>query len=56
MQSDEWERWQGIKEVFVKNNKLNGLANQSEMATVIQQMMEFTDKLNAIREVLSKKL
>lgn len=56
MQSDEWERWQNIKEVFVKNNKLNGLANQSEMATVIQQMMEFTDKLNAIKEVLSKKL
>lgn len=56
MHADEWERWQGIKEQFKKNNKLNGIANNNEIASVIQQMMAFTDKLEDIKDVLSKKL
>lgn len=56
MTADEWERWQGIKEQFKKNNKLNGIANNNEIANVIQQMMAFTDKLEDIKDVLSKKL
>ena len=56
MDADEWERWQGIKEQFKKNNKLNGIANNNEIASVIQQMMAFTDKLEDIKDVLSKKL
>lgn len=51
----EWERWHDIKERFMKDNKLNGLADKGEMALIIQQMIDFTDKLDAIRKVLSEK-
>ena len=52
LSSEEMERWENMKETFVKNNKLKGFGNQNEMAQVLQQMMEFSDNLEGIKNVL----
>lgn len=52
----EVERWNTIKETFLKNNKLKGFGNKNEMAQVISQMMEFTDHIEAIKEILRQGL
>jgi hypothetical protein len=51
---DEQERWNIIKTTFVKNNKLKGFGNQNEMAQVLSQMMQFSDNLEGIKEVLAR--
>tara|TARA_R110000851_G_scaffold89581_5_gene195357 strand:+ start:54937 stop:59856 length:4920 start_codon:yes stop_codon:yes gene_type:complete len=56
LDESQQQRWSSIKETFVKNNKLNGFSNKNEMAQVLSQMMEFTDNLEGIREVLEKGL
>lgn len=53
---DEVNRWEVIKETFVKNNKLKGFGNKNEMAQVLAQMMQFSDHLQGIQEVLKKGL
>jgi hypothetical protein len=50
----EQERWDSIKETFVKNNKLKGLGNDNEMAQILSQLMNFTDNLEGIKQVLQK--
>ena len=52
----ELERWNKIKETFVKNNKLNGLGNKNEMTQVLAQMMQFSENLQGIQEVLKQGL
>ena len=54
--SDEKQRWKNIKATFVKNNKLKGLGGTSEMAQVLTQMMQFSENLEGIQEVLRKGL
>ena len=54
--SDEKERWSTIKTTFVKNNKLKGFGNANEMTQVLAQMMQFSDNLMGIQEVLKKGL
>ncbi|MGO4910843.1 DNA repair ATPase [Leeuwenhoekiella sp. W20_SRS_FM14] len=49
---EEQERWSSIKETFVKNNKLKGFGNANEMAQVLAQMMQFSDNLEGIKQVL----
>ena len=51
---EEATRWASIKATFVKNNKLKGFGDQNEMAQVLQQLMQFSDNLEGIKEVLSK--
>ncbi|PHS06609.1 MAG: AAA family ATPase [Kordia sp.] len=51
---NEQERWNTIKTTFVKNNKLKGFGNQNEMAQVLNQLMQFSDNLEGIKEVLAK--
>ena len=51
---DELQRWETIKTTFLKNNKLKGFGNQNEMAQVLNQLMQFSDNLEGIKEVLSK--
>jgi len=53
--AEEQERWDKIKETFVKNNKLKGLGSTNEMAQIISQLMEFSDGLKGIEEVLKGK-
>ena len=53
---EEKERWTAIKETFVKNNKLKGFGDKNEMAQVLAQMMQFSDHLAGIQEVLRKGL
>jgi hypothetical protein len=48
----ELQRWENIKETFVKNNKLKGFGNQNEMAQVLQQLMDFSENLEGIKDVL----
>lgn len=50
----EKERWNAIKEAFVKNNKLKGFGDKNEMALVLQQMMAFTDHIGDIKEILGQ--
>lgn len=52
----ELERWNTIQETFVKNNKLKGFGNKNEMAQVLSQMMQFSDNLEGIKNVLQKGL
>jgi len=52
----EIERWQTIKDTFVKNNKLKGFGNENEMAQVLNQMMQFSEHLEGIQNVLKKGL
>ncbi len=52
----EQERWENIKQIFAKNNKLNGLGGQNQMSQVLSQMMDFTENLEGIKEVLRKGL
>nr|WP_311195809.1 hypothetical protein [Antarcticibacterium sp. 1MA-6-2] len=52
----EQERWKTIQETFVKNNKLKGFGNKNEMAQILSQMMQFSDNLEGIKEVLQKGL
>ena len=54
--TDEQERWESIKTIFLKNNKLKGLGNKNEMAQVLNQMMAFTENLEGIKEVLQRGL
>jgi len=54
--TNELERWNTIKETFVKNNKLKGFGNKNEMAQVLAQMMQFSDHLAGIQEVLKRGL
>lgn len=51
---EDTTRWKTIKDSFVKNNKLKGFGNQNEMAQVLAQMMQFSDHLAGIQEVLKK--
>ena len=51
---EEQQRWEAIKTTFVKNNKLKGFGNQNEMAHVLSQLMQFSDNLEGIKEVLAK--
>ncbi len=52
----EEERWNSIKETFAKNNKLKGFGNQNEMAQVLAQMMQFSEHLEGIQNVLKRGL
>ncbi|KQC32215.1 ATPase AAA [Nonlabens sp. YIK11] len=53
---EEQQRWEDIKKIFAKNNKLNGLGGQNQMSQVLSQMMDFTENLEGIKEVLRKGL
>lgn len=53
---EEGERWLTIKATFVKNNKLKGFGNANEMVQVLAQMMQFSEHLGGIQEVLKKGL
>ena len=48
------ERWAVIRETFQKNNKLKGFGNKNEMAQLLSQLMQFSDNLEGIKEVLQK--
>ncbi len=52
----ELQRWNSIKETFQKNNKLKGFGNANEMAQVLAQMMQFSENLEGIKEVLANGL
>ncbi|QYJ69165.1 DNA repair ATPase [Flavobacterium litorale] len=56
LSEEENQRWQTIKETFVKNNKLKGFGNQNEMAQMLSQIMEFTDHIEGIKDILRKGL
>lgn len=53
---EEQQRWEDIKGIFAKNNKLSGLGGQNQMSQVLSQMMDFTENLEGIKEVLRKGL
>ena len=53
---EESTRWETIKETFTKNNKLKGFGGKNEMAQVLAQMMQFSDHLAGIQEVLKNRL
>ncbi|WP_025741068.1 DNA repair ATPase [Aquimarina pacifica] len=54
--TEEITRWTEIKETFNKNNKLKGFGDKNEMAQVLAQMMQFSEHLSGIQEVLKKGL
>lgn len=56
LSKEELTRWDDIKQIFIKNNKLKGIGNANEMAQILSQMMEFSENLEGIKEVLQKGL
>ena len=51
---EELQRWEAIKAIFAKNNKLNSLGGQNQMSQIIAQMADFTDNIEGIKEILRK--
>ncbi|MGB3590882.1 MAG: DNA repair ATPase [Nonlabens sp.] len=51
LSGEDLQRWNEIKQIFLKNNKLKGLGG-NQMGQVLNQMMEFTENLEGIKEVL----
>ncbi|GAB5563547.1 MAG: DNA repair ATPase [Winogradskyella sp.] len=51
---EELQRWEVIKTIFAKNNKLNSLGGQNQMSQIIAQMADFTDNIEGIKEILRK--
>ena len=49
---EELQRWEDIKVIFAKNNKLNILGGQNQMSQIIAQMADFTDNIEGIKEIL----
>jgi MoxR-like ATPase len=49
---EELQRWEDIKVIFAKNNKLNSLGGQNQMSQIIAQMVDFTDNIEGIKEIL----
>ncbi|MFL9844155.1 DNA repair ATPase [Flavobacterium rhizosphaerae] len=56
LNEEENARWAAIKETFVKNNKLKGFGDSNNMAQVLSQMMEFTNHIEGIKEILREGL
>ena len=52
LSTQEKERWQAIKTTFAKNNKLKGFGDANQMSLVLAQMMQFSENLQGIQEVL----
>jgi hypothetical protein len=48
----ELKRWQSIKDTFTKHNKLKGFGNQNGMTQILAQMMQFSEHLEGIQDVL----
>jgi len=55
LSKDEAERWEQIKTIFGKNNKLSGIDQNNQAGMVIAQLSEFNDHLEGIRQAISKK-
>lgn len=54
LDDSEAKRWNEIKETFVKNNKLKAFGGKNEMAQVLSQMMEFTNHIEGIKNILKQ--
>ncbi|MDR0742783.1 MAG: DNA repair ATPase [Tannerella sp.] len=52
---EEKARWEQIKTVFNKNNKLAGVDRSNQVGMVIAQLSEFNDHLAGIKQALGKK-
>ncbi len=51
----EQNRWEHIKGVFNKNNKLAGIGKDNQAGQVIAQLEEFNDNLAGIKQAMTKK-
>ncbi|TCI90026.1 DNA repair ATPase [Tenacibaculum sp. M341] len=56
LSDEEVDRWNMIKNTFVKNNKLKGFGDKNEMAQILSQMMAFSENLEGIKNALQKGL
>jgi hypothetical protein len=52
LSAEEAQRWEEIKKVFQKNQKMRGIGDSNQIGQVISQMNNFTDGLEAIKDVL----
>ncbi len=55
LSKEEKERWEQIRTVFNKNNKLAGIDQNNQAGLVIAQLAEFNDHLAGIKQALGKK-
>ncbi len=51
----EQQRWEAIKTIFVKNNKLGGIGQTDSTGQIILQMSEFSEHLEAIAKALGRR-
>ena len=55
MNNKELQRWEQIKEIFQKNNKLAGIDQENRAGQVIAQLVQFNESLEGIRKALNGK-
>lgn len=53
LNKEEKARWEHIKDIFVKKNRLGGIDPDNQNVQVIAQLMEFNDNLEGIKNTLS---
>ncbi|MDR2039308.1 MAG: DNA repair ATPase [Bacteroidales bacterium] len=49
----ESERWESIREIFRKNNKLSGIGQDNPIGQVVAQLAQFNEGLDGIKNVLN---
>jgi SpoVK/Ycf46/Vps4 family AAA+-type ATPase len=52
LNDEQTQRWNEIKAIFVKNNRLKGFGNNNSMAMILDQLNQFTLGLEGIRDAL----
>lgn len=52
---EDAERWNHIKEVFLKNNKFGGINKDDQVAQILTQLADFNDNLEGIKKALKGK-
>jgi len=55
LNTSDSDRWEHIKNVFNKNNKLSGIDQNNQAGMVIAQLSEFNDNLEGIKKAITKK-
>lgn len=55
LNKEDSQRWQHIKEVFLKNNKFGGINKDDQVAQILTQLSDFNDNLTGIKNALGKK-
>lgn len=55
LSEDDKNRWEHIKEIFLKNNKFGGIGKDDQIGRILSQLSEFNENLEGIKKALGNK-